>query len=59
MLLFVVSALVAEKLRALRALTGKRSELVETRKRLLAQIKACQKQVVSHWGFVAKPASNV
>ena len=34
----------AQKLRLLRALTSKRSQLVETRKRLLAQIKARQKQ---------------
>lgn len=34
----------AQKLRLLRALTGKRGQLVETRKRLLAQIKARQKQ---------------
>jgi hypothetical protein len=34
----------AQKLRVLRALTGKRSQLVETRKRLLARIKALQKQ---------------
>lgn len=33
----------AEKLRFLRALTGKRGQLVETRKRLLAQIKARRK----------------
>lgn len=34
----------AQKLRLLRALTSKRGQLVETRKRLLAQIKARQKQ---------------
>lgn len=34
-----------KKLRLLRALTTKRSQLVEARKRLLAQIKACEKQV--------------
>ncbi|MFK7876800.1 MAG: IS110 family transposase, partial [Paracoccaceae bacterium] len=34
----------AQKLRFLRALTSKRGQLVETRKRLLAQIKARQKQ---------------
>jgi transposase len=34
----------AQKVRLLRALTSKRSQLVETRKRLLAQIKARQKQ---------------
>lgn len=34
----------AQNLRLLRALTSKRGQLVETRKRLLAQIKACQKQ---------------
>lgn len=33
-----------EKLRLLRSLTGKRAQLVETRKRLLAQIKARRKQ---------------
>ena len=37
-------ALPAQKLRILRALTSKRGQLVETRKRLLAQIKARQKQ---------------
>jgi transposase len=44
MLRSVVSALAAEKLRALRALTGKPNQLVESRKRLLAQIKERQKQ---------------
>ncbi|MFT6074799.1 MAG: transposase [Yoonia sp.] len=39
-------ALPAQKLRVLRALTSKRGQLVETRKRLLAQIKARQKQGV-------------
>jgi len=34
----------AQKLRLLRALTSKRGQIVETRKRLLAQIKARQKQ---------------
>lgn len=37
-------ALPAQKLRTLRALTSKRGQLVETRKRLLAQIKARKKQ---------------
>ena len=37
-------SLPAQKLRLLRALTSKRAQLVETRKRLLAQIKARQKQ---------------
>lgn len=37
-------ALPARKLRLLRALTSKRGQIVETRKRLLAQIKARQKQ---------------
>jgi len=37
-------ALPAQKLRVLRALTSKRGQLVETRKRLLGQIKARQKQ---------------
>lgn len=41
-------ALPHEKLRLLRALTSKRGQLVETRKRLVVQIKACGKLGTAH-----------